>query len=270
MGDALPQFTPADLIPLLTPWTGHLATFALILARVSGLLAVGPLLGRAILPWQARVGLAIVLSSSLVPLVDAMTPTSFDWTSLFPSVVTELGRGFLLGCGSLLILSAIPLAGRLLDQQHALPADEDHDPLGGSPISRWLTLWGAACFLLCSPINGHLQTVKILAVSVQTWPLGSSVELLTSEVTAQLLQQSCQLTLLLIAPALATLTLTNLGLGLLGAAGLPGASTAIGNSTRAIVAVLVLAASLSGLQQTISDSVVDSIGAFSRDTTTSR
>lgn len=263
------QFTPTDLIVWLSLWTGQLATFLLVLARVSGLLAVGPLLGRAILPWQARVGLAMVLSLLLTPLVGTATPTSFDPTSFIPAAITELALGFLLGCGSLLILWAIPLAGRLLEQQHAMPADEDDDPLGGSPLTRWLTLWGAACFLLCSPINGHLQAVKILAGSFQTWPLDSSAEFLTSDVVAQLLQQSCQLSLVLIAPALATLTLTNLGFGLLGAAGLPGASTTIGNTTRSVIAVVVLVASLSGIQQTISDGVRDGIAVLAARSTSS-
>ena len=150
-----------------------------------------------------------------------------------------------------------------------MPADEDDDPLGGSPLTRWLTLWGAACFLLCSPINGHLQAVKILAGSFQTWPLDSSAEFLTSDVVAQLLQQSCQLSLVLIAPALATLTLTNLGFGLLGAAGLPGASTTIGNTTRSVIAVVVLVASLSGIQQTISDGVRDGIAVLAARSTSS-
>ena len=266
----MPQFTPADIALWLTPWSGQLATFALILSRVSGLLAVGPLLGRSILPWQARIGLAVVLSLLLTPLVGAGTLSIFDLTSLIPAAAAELGLGFLLGCGSLLILWAIPLAGRLLDQQHALLGDEDDDLLGGSAISRWLTLWGAACFLLCSPMNGHLQAVKILAGSFQTWPLGSATELLTSNVVAQLLQQSCQLALLLIAPALATLTLINLGIGLLGAAGLPGASTTIANTTRPIIAVIVLAASLSGMQQTISDCVHDGITVLAVNSNTSR
>lgn len=264
------QFTPADLAVWLIPWTGQLLTFALVLARVSGLLAVGPLLGRAILPWQARVGLALVLSLLLTPLVGMATLPSFDLTSFIPAAATELGLGFLLGCGSLLILWAIPLAGRLLDQQHALPGDDDDDPLGGSPIARWLTLWGAACFLLCSPINGHLQAVKILADSFRSWPLGSSSGIWETDLVAELVQQSCQLTLLLIAPALATLTLVNLGIGLLGAAGLPGASTAIGNTTRPIVAALVLAASLSGIQQTISDTVRDGVTVLADNSNTSR
>lgn len=266
----MPQFALADLTVWLTPWTGQLATFGLVLARVSGLLAVGPLLGRAILPWQARVGLALVLSLLLTPLVGTTTLTAFDLASFVPAVATELGLGFLLGCGSLLILWAIPLAGRLLDQQHALPAEEDDDLLGGSPLSRWLTLWGAACFLLCSPINGHLQAVKILADSFRAWPLGAAAEVWESNVLAELLQQSCQLSLLLIAPALATMTLINLGFGLLGAAGLPGASTSIGNTTRPIVAALVLAASLSGIQQTISDSVREGITVLADKSNSSR
>ncbi len=263
------QFTPADVLVLLSPWTTQLATFALVLARVTGLLAVGPLLGRAILPWQARAGLAIVLSLLLTPLIGSATSITFNATTLVPAAATEFGLGFLLGCGSLLILWAIPLAGRLLDQQHALPAEGEDDPLGGSPIARWLTLWGGACFLLCSPLNGHLQAVKILADSFQAWPLNSSSAILTSGIVAQLIQQSSQLALLLIAPALATLTLTNLGLGLLGAAGLPGASTTIGNTTRSAIAAIVLMASLTGIQQTIADSVQGGIAILSDTSTAS-
>lgn len=270
VGEAMPQFTPTDLAVWLIPWTGQLVTFALVLARVSGLLAVGPLLGRVILPWQARIGLALVFSLLLTPLVGTTTLTSLNPTSFIPAATTELGLGFLLGCGSLLILWAIPLAGRLLDQQHALSGDDDDDPLGGSPIARWLTLWGAACFLLCSPINGHIQAVKILADSFRSWPLGASSGVWESDIVAQLVQQSCQLSLLLIAPALATLALVNLGFGLLGVAGLPGASTSIGNTTRPIVAALVLAASLSGIQQTISDTVRDGITVLANSSNTSR
>ena len=263
----MPQFTPADLAVWLSPWMGQLAMFVLVLARVSGLLAVGPLLGRAILPWQARIGLAIVLSMLLTSLVGSATSIAADVTILVPAAATEFGLGFMLGCGSLLILWSIPLAGRLLDQQQALPADDDDDFVGGSPIARWLTLWGAACFLLCSPINGHLQAVKVLADSFQAWPLGSASELLTSNVAAQLLQQSCQLALLLIAPALATLTLANLALGLLSAAGLAGASNAIGPVTRSVVAAVVLMASLTGIQQHISDFVRDGIAIMAGDST---
>ena len=259
----MPPFNPADLGVWLSPWMAQLATFLLVASRVSGMLAVGPLLGRAILPWQARIGLAIVLSMLLTPLVGSVAPITVDVTSLVPAAATEFGLGFLLGCGSLLILWAIPLAGRLLDQQHAMPTEDEDDLLGGSPISRWLTLWGAACFLLCSPINGHLQAVKILADSFRAWPVNSSTAILTSDIVAQLLQQSSQLALVLIAPALATLALTNLGLGLLGAAGLPGASTTIGNTTRPLIAAVVLMASLTGIQQTISDTVRDGIAVLS-------
>ena len=255
----MPQFTAADIVVLVSPWTGQLVTFALVLSRIGGLLSVGPLLGRAILPWPIRIGLAVVLSLLLAPLVGSPKFTTFEATTFVPAVATEFSVGFLLGCGSLLILWVLPLAGRLLEQQHALPSEEDDDPLAGSPISRWLTLWGTAAFLLCSPVNGHLQAVRILADSFQANPIGSTVRLLDTNVAAQFLQQSIQLALLLIAPALATLALLNFSLGLLSAAGLPGVSTTLGNTARSVAAVIVLTLHLSGIQQTVADYVRDGI-----------
>ncbi|MFM9965476.1 MAG: flagellar biosynthetic protein FliR [Planctomycetaceae bacterium] len=256
----MPQLTVADVSLLLSPWTAQLVTFALVLSRVGGLLSVGPLLGRAILPWPIRVGLAVVLSLLLVPLVGSSKCTTFEKTTFVPAVATEFSKGFLLGCGSLLILWVLPLAGRLLDQQHALPSDDDDDdPLAGSPITRWLTLWGTTAFLLCSPINGHLQAVRVLADSFHASPIGSTTGLLDANVAAQLLQQSSQLALLLIAPALATLALINLALGLLGAAGLQGVPITLGNTARSLAAVVVLTLNLSGIQQTVADYVRDGI-----------
>ena len=257
----MPQFTAADISVLVSPWTGQLVTFALVLSRVGGLLSVGPLLGRAILPWPIRVGLAIVLSLLLAPLVDSPKFTTFEATTFVPAVATEFSVGFLLGCGSLLILWVLPLAGRLLDQQHALPSDDDDDPLSGSPITRWLTLWGTAAFLLCSPVNGHLQAVRVLADSFQASPIGSTPGLLDANIAGQFLQQSTQLALLLVAPALATMALINLAIGLLSAAGLPGISTTLGNTARSVAAIIVLTLNLSGIQQTIADYVRDGIAA---------
>ena len=261
----MPQFTATDIAVLVSPWTGQLVTFALVLSRIGGLLSVGPLLGRAILPWPIRIGLAIVLSLLLAPMVGSPKFTTFEATTFVPAVATEFSMGFLLGCGSLLILWVLPLAGRLLDQQHALPSEDDDDPLAGSPITRWLTLWGTAAFLLCSPVNGHLQVVRVLADSFRSHPIGSTTGLLDANVAAQFLQQSSQLALLLIAPALATMALLNLALGLLSAAGLTGVSTVLGNTARSVAAVIVLTLNLSGIQQTVADYVRDGFAVTTND-----
>lgn len=255
----MPQFTVADIAVLLSPWTGQLVTFALVLSRIGGLLSVGPLLGRAILPWPIRVGLAVVLSLVLAPLVDSTTITSFETATFVPAAATEFSLGFLMGCGSLLILWVLPLAGRLLDQQHALQADDEDDLFAGSPITRWLSLCGTAAFLLCSPVNGHFQVVRVLADSFHSSPIGTTPGLLDGNAAALLLQQSSQLALLLVAPALSAMVLLNLALGLLSAAGLPGVSTTLGNTTRSVAAVIVLTLNLSGIQQSVSDYVRDGI-----------
>jgi flagellar biosynthetic protein FliR len=249
----MPSFNAVDIAELISPWTVQLLTFALVLSRIGGLLLVGPLLGRSILPWPVRIGLAVVLSLLLTPLVGSPAFTTFEPSIFGAAVATELGRGFLLGCGSLLILWALPLAGRLLEQQHALPMEDEDDLLAGSSITRWLTLWGAAAFLLCSPMNGHLQVVRVLANSFLNNPIGSTTGTFDAQFAAQFLQQTSQLSLLLIAPALAALVLINLALGLLSAAGLPGISTTLNNTARSVAAVVVLTLNLTGIQQTIAD-----------------
>ncbi len=251
----MPSLTAVDLAFWLTPWHGQIATFVLILFRMSGLLAVGPLFGRAVLPWQARVGLAISLSLMLAPLTTAPSLVLRDVLSFVPAALCEIGLGFLLGCSSLLIFWAIPFAGHLLDQQHGTPVDDEDVVWSGSPQTRWLTLWGATCFLICSPINGHLQIVASLAEGFQTWPLAETTGLLDSNFAAELLSHACQLSLLVLAPALATMLLMNVGLGLLSASGLAATSGVIGNSIRPFVAVVIVLASLSGMNQFIADVV---------------
>jgi flagellar biosynthetic protein FliR len=206
------------------------------------------------LPWSVRLGLAIVLTLLVAPLAGSSAVTTFDPLTFVPAAVAEACTGFALGCGSLLILWVLPLAGQLLDQQHGLPANDDGES-PETPITRWLTLWGTAAFLLSSPINGHLQVVRTLADSFQSHPLGSASWLLDVNAVSMLLQQSSQLALLLIAPTLAALALINFALGLLGAAGLTSISATLGPPTRAIAAVLVLTLHLSGIHQTVADSI---------------
>jgi flagellar biosynthetic protein FliR len=238
----------------LEPWLGHVAGFALILARVSGMLSVGPLIGRTVLPWQARFGMAVVLSMLLAPLV-VTSPAGRLNPSAFPlSVATEFLVGLLIGGGSMLVLWAVPLAGRLLDAQSSLPDDDDEeDWLSGSPITRWLTLAAVACFLTSSPLQGHVRGVMILAESFQACPLGAGSEFVSAQTATQLLHVAVQFALLLAAPALSLLVLMNLVLGLLSASGLSQSALQIGNGVRPAIAIIVLMLCLSGFQQALCD-----------------
>jgi flagellar biosynthesis protein FliR len=256
----------ADIGHWMSPWTTQLVASALVLLRVSGLLAVGPILGRAILPWQTRAALAVTMTLVLAPLSGSaaidlksalLETNAVLWVAIvfFPTALTEFGLGFLLGCAALGILWAVPLAGHLLDQQTGAVAEEAEPFPGESPQTRWLALWAATCFLLCSPVNGHVQLVTLLADSFHTWPLGGAHDLIAANAVAALLQNACRLSLLVLAPALATLLLMNLSLGLLASASSPGISLSIGNTVRPLVALVVVAASLSGVSQIIADVV---------------
>lgn len=245
-----------DVSEWLSPWSAHLAAFGLMLCRVAGLLAVGPLLGRAILPWQARVGLALSLAMLMAPLINPSAVPTFDIMSGARAAMSEFGLGFLLGCSSLLMLWAVPLAGHLLDQQTGQASSDDAAEPEGSPQTRWLALWTTACFLLCTPVNGHLQLVAVLCDSLRSWPLGQwSGSLFDPSTAALLLQHASELSLTVAAPALAILVLVNLTLGILGSAGSPGPSAIFGGTLRPAVSLIVLASSLSGINQSVAEAL---------------
>lgn len=255
--------TAVDVAALLLPWQGLMTAFVVVLLRVSGWLAVGPLLGRSLLPWQARVGLAVTLSLALTPVVAGSLNLSLDAARWIALAINEFACGFLLGCGSLVILWAIPLAGHLLDQQHGTPSDDADESFSGSPQTRWLTLWGATCFLLCSPINGHVQLVKVLADSFREQPVTRLSDSWNFDVVAGLLQHASELSLLVLAPGLATLCLVNLTLGLVGATSSANVGGSVGSAVRPAVSLLVLLASLSGMSQFVADAVRDGMTRLS-------
>lgn len=251
----MPSLTAEELLLWLTPWHGQIAKFLLVLLRISGLLAVGPLLGRGVIPWPARVGLAVTLSMLIVPLISEPAYDVRTVTEFLPTAANECGIGFLLGASVAMIFWAIPLAGQLLDQQHATPSDDDDSFWGGSPQARWLSIWGATCFLMCSPINGHMHVVSALMESFRSWPLGQSANLMRAEFAAELLSHGSRLSLLVVAPALAALLLVNVALGLLGASGASAVAGTIGGSLRPVIAAVVVLFCLSGANQFIADSL---------------
>ena len=252
----MPHIAITDVSLWLSPWLAQLVVFALILCRVAGWLAVGPLLGRAILPWPARVGLAIAVAMLLSPLVGSANIPAFDLFTGSRAAVSELCIGFLLGCGSLIVFWAVPLAGHLLDQQTGQVGVDDESDESSSPQARWLALWGTACFLLCSPINGHIQLVSVLCDSFRSWPIGAEdCGLFKPQTASLLLQHACQLSLMVIAPALATMFLVNVAFGIWGSAGLAVQASVVGCSLRPALSIVVLVMSLTGINQMLSESL---------------
>lgn len=234
--------------------------FALVLIRMGGLMAIGPVFGQSAIPANVRVMLVLVLSLVIVPtLPDQATPLPRTTPDYAYAAAAELALGFALGLGVFTILSGLQIAGELIDQQAGTALGGVFDPQSGSgssPSSRILTLLGATVFLCMPPINGHLLMVAALVETFHTLPVGAAcVSPGIVELLRDLVHQSLVLGLQVATPVLATMSLIALTMGFLGRSIPQMNLLVVGFPIRLLVAFLVLALTFSGASRALVDAV---------------
>lgn len=239
----------------------HFHLFTLVLIRMSGLMAIGPVFGQSVIPANARVMLVLVLSLLIVPTLPAhgsgvravpLSRTPLDYAC---AAAGELALGFALGLGVLTILSGLQVAGQLIDQQAGTALGGVFDPqsgFGSSPSSRILCLLGTTVFLCMPPIDGHLLMVAALVETFQTMPVGTAhVSPSAVELLRDLVHQSLVLGLQVAAPVLATMSLVALAMGFLGRTVSQMNLLVVGLPVRVLVTLVVLALTFTGASRAL-------------------
>lgn len=149
-------------------------TFLLTLTRVSGVVAVAPLLGNRAVPAAAKAGFALLFALALTPLAlpHAAPLPGHPW-QLVGQMATDLIFGLALGYLARLLFAAVEMAGYLIDTQMGFGfinlldpfSEQQSSVLGAFQLQLALTL-----YLL---MNGHLLLIGAVAESFTAVPPGS-------------------------------------------------------------------------------------------------
>ncbi|MEM1060896.1 MAG: flagellar biosynthetic protein FliR [Planctomycetota bacterium] len=240
--------------------------FLLIFVRMSGVVVIGPVIGTQAVPRNARVLLAFSLAVVAAPAVASPAGLTVpdDFVSLAVSVAGELILGLAAGLGMTVILSGLQLAGELIDQQSGVSLGAVVNPgfeeLSGSISGRFLFLWGSVLFVMLGPFGGHLRVVGGLLETFRTLPPGSAtLDPAAVDLLRDLVQVSCVLALRVAGPVLAAMALVALVTGFLGHSVPQVNVLTLGFPIRAMVATFVLALSLTGGAEAVTDTLADSL-----------
>ncbi len=202
-------FTSAELNALVTAllWP---------LSRVLGLIATAPLFGNVSVPMQAKIGLGVMLTLILVPLVPtlpAIDPLSFaGLLILAQQLIVGLGMGFAMR----IVFAAVEMAGEIISMTMGLSFATFFDPQSqgqSTAISQFLALLITMAFL---SINGHLLMLSVLVDSfftlpITATPLGGNMFHQLVDWAGKIFSAGVQLSL----PVIAALLITNIALGIL-------------------------------------------------------
>jgi flagellar biosynthesis protein FliR len=164
MFEALPIAALNDLIP-----------FALVLARVAGLLAGIPVFGSAVVPARIKAPLIFTMALLVFPIVkpQLMIPQAGDSISLAILVVRETLIGLTLGLLSQMIFAAVEFCGQQVGTQMGLSMASLFDPSTQANIPTMASFQGVLATLIFLSLDVHHFFLRGVVESYQLIPIGA-------------------------------------------------------------------------------------------------
>ncbi|MDD5867599.1 MAG: flagellar biosynthetic protein FliR [Lachnospiraceae bacterium] len=150
---------------------------ALILARMSGAIALNPIYGRSDFPPLARGGLTLALSFMVYIWTGGqMTvnpPTEVLAFSI--AIVRELFIGFVLGFGIELAMLVVRFGTAVMDYTMGLSMAQVYDPSSNAQMSVSSGIYLMFMLLIFMVNDGHVEFLKIVFQTVEDIPFGHVV-----------------------------------------------------------------------------------------------
>jgi flagellar biosynthetic protein FliR len=189
--------------------------FALLTARVLGVVIIAPLWSSATIPTQIRVMLVLGISFALAPGVPGGTAP--EATLLLPIAAGgEFLLGLAIGFTASLFLNAVVIAGDIIAVQMGLSIASVYDPNAGAQVTEVGQLTTNTAIAMYAVLGGPLILVGTLHDTLTSIPLGTVSQF---EAAARAILPEAGVLFVaairLAAPVMASLFLANVGLAIL-------------------------------------------------------
>ncbi len=192
--------------------------FAFVLVRMLAIFAMIPIFQAAVLPGSIRTAVAMSLTIMVVPMVQTdVVVADFTTPILLALIVKEVVIGVFIGFGVSLIFWAIESAGFFIDNQRGSTMASSVDPLTGSqtsPLGIFLTQVLTVFFMVG---GGFFVFVFAVYESYQFFPVFEfypSMDIDNVRVFLAITDRIMALAILMAAPAMIAMFLSEFGLGL--------------------------------------------------------
>lgn len=194
-----------------------LAAFLWPLSRILAMVATAPILGNPSIPVKVKLGLAIMITILVMPVVEKSLPqidpaSGIGLIILLQQVLIGVAIGFVMR----IVFVAVETAGELIGLQMGLGFAIFFDPQNSGQIDIIGRFLGVIASLAFLAMDGHLMMIALISQSFSTLPVGSDgITNVTFTTLAnwggEIFKSGLQLSL----PVLTALLITNLALGIL-------------------------------------------------------
>jgi flagellar biosynthetic protein FliR len=139
--------------------------------RIAGVIMVAPVFGARLVPPRVRIALAVAFTVVMAPVLPVMQPFGLTLATAF-TVMQEILIGVAIGFCLQMIFDALIIAGQTIAMSMGLGLATMVDPQRGISVpvvSQFFVILGLLIFLA---LGGHLATVRLIADSFATLPVG--------------------------------------------------------------------------------------------------
>ncbi|KAF0193058.1 MAG: flagellar biosynthetic protein FliR [Gammaproteobacteria bacterium] len=154
--------------------TGWIGAFLWPFFRIAALFSVAPVFSALTVPVKTRLGLAIVVTLAVAPMLPpapAVGPLSSDGILI---VVHQILIGLAMGFALRLVFDALANGGQIIGMSMGLGFASMNDPQHGVSVpvlSHFFTLFATLLFL---SLDGHLVLLGVLVNSFDTLPVSAT------------------------------------------------------------------------------------------------
>jgi len=198
---------------IIASWVSH---FMWPFFRLASFFVIVPVLGARLVPTRVRLGLSLVMTITIYPMLPDMPIIEALEVQTFLIILDQILIGTTLGFIVFAIMQVFILAGQTISMQMGLGFASMVDPANGvtvAVLSQWYQVLVTLVYLA---INGHLLTLEVVIDSFYSIPVGQglfNVEswFMLAEFGAWVFRASLMLAL----PAITALLLVNISFGVM-------------------------------------------------------
>ena len=151
---------------------GQLEYFLLVLIRMSGLFILSPIFGRRNVPTVFKIGFSLFLTIIFINTLEVPELSLFDNIFMYVIyIVKELVVGMIIGYVTYVIMSALYLAGQLIDMQIGFGMVNVIDPMTNIQIPLTSNFYYMYTILIFLTMNGHHMLIQALFESFEMIPV---------------------------------------------------------------------------------------------------
>ncbi|MCK6485522.1 MAG: flagellar biosynthetic protein FliR [Phycisphaerae bacterium] len=250
------------------PWKLQLLlpAWALVAARMGGLVMATPLFSSESVPPFVRAMLILAMSVMMLPAALPQVPAGLTWGHVAGGMAGELVIGVLLGLAASVVFLAAQLAGQFVAQQAGLGLGEVFNPLLEADTTAVQQIWFYTGLIVFFGAGGANALVRVLLESFERVPplmflksADGETGSMMAEFCADTLGLTFHLAVRLAAPAMVALLLSTMAMGLLVKTMPQFNVLTVGFAVKVGLALLLVAMTLSGGSGPMTDAMFDAL-----------